>query len=314
LIEVNAPLEQPIPVTLLTGFLGAGKTTLVRRLLEEAHGQRVAVLVNEFGTLGIDTDRIGVTRGPVIEMLNGCICCASEGDLLRGIETLLSDQSRIDAILVETSGLADPWPVIAALETVKLNENVELSAVVSLVDAENFDDNLDHAEAAFQQLTAADLLLINKADLVSSKVVDLIADRLRLLNSTATILPAVQAELPPGAIGSVRHETVEAPAGEHRHHHQGENFVSVDLAADRPLDPERFDDWLTALPRTVVRMKGTISLAGTAGALLFDRVGRRVTVSQATSPTLPAGSSQIIAIGHALDPADLRIGFEECRT
>jgi len=306
-----AAASQPIPVTLLTGFLGAGKTTLVRRLLIDAQDERVAVIVNEFGPLGIDSDRISGARGPVLEMLNGCICCASEGDLLRAIDTLLTEGDEIDAILIETSGLADPWPIIEAIDTVSLSKPIALSAVVTLVDADRFDENLDQAEAAYQQLTSADLFVINKADLVEPAIAELIAQRLRALNPKAAFVTTTQAELPTGMIGSVGHRAATlGRVGRPSHDHTG--YQSALLTAATELDPHRFDDWLSTLPPDIVRMKGVISLAGTAQPASFDRVGSRISVVALEDAASLPGASRIVAIGRALDETLLMAGFAEC--
>ena len=147
-----------IPVTLLTGFLGAGKTTLVNHLLTECHGRRLAVIVNEFGELGIDGALIAGAAGSVIELANGCICCATQGDLRRALQEVVSTREGLDGVLIETSGLADPGPVIRDLESIRFAQEIRLDGVVTVLDAENFDRNLDSAEAAFQQITYGDVL------------------------------------------------------------------------------------------------------------------------------------------------------------
>src|SRR5690606_21003035 len=181
-------LPKPIPVTVLTGYLGAGKTTLLNRILTDNHGKKYAVIVNEFGEIGIDNDLIVESDEEIYEMNNGCICCTVRGDLIRVVEGLMRRPGRFDAIIVETTGLADPVPVA---QTFFMDDDVrqktELDAVVALVDAKHLPLRLKDSREAEDQIAFADVVLINKTDLVSPEEVARIEDIVRAINPSARI-------------------------------------------------------------------------------------------------------------------------------
>lgn len=183
-----ATQTKPIPVTVLTGYLGAGKTTLLNRILSDNHGKKYAVIVNEFGEIGIDNDLIVESDEEIYEMNNGCICCTVRGDLIRVVEGLMRRPGRFDAIIVETTGLADPVPVA---QTFFMDDDVraktQLDAVVALVDAKHLPLRLKDSREAEDQLAFADVVLLNKTDLVSPEEVKRIEDIVRVINPSARI-------------------------------------------------------------------------------------------------------------------------------
>ena len=177
-----------IPLTVLTGFLGAGKTTLLNRILSEDHGRRYAVIVNEFGEIGIDNDLVVGADEEIFEMNNGCICCTVRGDLVRILDTLLNDRKRFDAIVVETTGLADPGPVIQTFfieDTVR--SKVRLDSVTTVIDAKHILLSLSDNREAAEQIAFADQIVLNKTDLVSEGDLKLVEGRIRRLNPLAPI-------------------------------------------------------------------------------------------------------------------------------
>ncbi len=181
-------LDEQIPVTVLTGYLGAGKTTLLNRILSEDHGKRYAVIVNEFGEIGIDNDLIVETDEEIYEMNNGCVCCTVRGDLVRVVEGLTKRRGRFDAIVVETTGLADPVPVA---QTFFMDEDVraktKLDAVVALVDAKHLGLRLKDSKEAEDQIAFADVVLINKTDLVSPEELAAVEATVRAINPHAVM-------------------------------------------------------------------------------------------------------------------------------
>ncbi len=183
-----ATAPKPIPVTVLTGYLGAGKTTLLNRILTEAHGKKYAVIVNEFGEIGIDNDLIVESDEEIYEMNNGCICCTVRGDLIRVVEGLMRRPGRFDAIIVETTGLADPVPVA---QTFFMDEDVraktELDAVIALVDAKHLPLRLKDSREAEDQIAFADVVLLNKTDLVDEAELKRIESVIRAINPSARI-------------------------------------------------------------------------------------------------------------------------------
>ena len=300
-----------LPITVLTGFLGAGKTTLVNRLLAQPHQVRIGVLVNEYGQLGIDSQRLAGHRGAVVELLNGCICCASEGDFMRGLNLLLTQQSELDAVLIETSGLADPWPIMRALEQWRFEREVRLWSVVTVVDAEQFDANLERAEAAFQQLTAADLIVINKCDLVDRDIPGLIAGAVRRINAAAKAITATGAAVPMDLILDRRvRQPTDSEA--HVHTHGDSACQSTVVRVSHAVERLRFDSWLRSLSGDIYRMKGLVQFSGDSVATTFDRVGGRCTLREPVDVGHGRGGTEIVVIGVGMDPAELQAGLEAC--
>src|ERR1700676_4409290 len=188
---------EKVPVTVLTGYLGAGKTTLLNRILSEPHGKKYAVIVNEFGEIGIDNDLVVGADEEVFEMNNGCICCTVRGDLVRILDGLMRRKGKFDAIIVETTGLADPAPVA---QTFFIDENVgrktRLDAVVTVADAKWLNDRLKDAPEAKNQIAFADVILINKTDLVSPQELAEVEARIRGINPYAKVHKTERAQIP----------------------------------------------------------------------------------------------------------------------
>ncbi len=315
-----------IPVTLLTGFLGAGKTTLVNHLLTECHSRRLAVIVNEFGELGIDGALIAGAAGSVIELANGCICCATKGDLRRALQEVLSTREGLDGVLIETSGLADPEPVIRDLESIRFAQEIRLDGVVTVLDAENFDRNLDSAEAAFQQITYGAVLLINKIDLVDPTIPGLIEAGVRRLNPAARITSCTACDVPLdlvlGPQRGIASSEVQTGAPQdrreslHHHTHSGHEgahgeFETVVLRTDRPLRLDLLANWLDALPTNVFRAKGFVRIAGEEATAVLHVVGQRRSVERGEDRP-EVGGAALVVIGRGLDPNVLQEGLSRC--
>ncbi len=194
-----APLEPanlPLPVTILTGFLGAGKTTLLNHILTNQQGVKTAVLVNEFGEIGIDNDLIVATGDDMVELSNGCICCTINGELLEAVYRLLERPEKLDYLVVETTGLADPLPVAMTFLGSDLRDLTRLDSIITLVDAENFSEELLQGEVARAQIVYGDMLLLNKCDLVSEERLQQLESQLREIKTDARILRCVKGEVP----------------------------------------------------------------------------------------------------------------------
>lgn len=190
------PANLPLPVTILTGFLGAGKTTLLNHILTNQQGVKTAVLVNEFGEIGIDNDLIVATGDDMVELSNGCICCTINGELLEAVYRLLERPQKLDYLVVETTGLADPLPVAMTFLGSDLRDLTRLDSIITLVDAENFSEELLEGEVARAQIVYGDMILLNKCDLVSEERLQQLESQLGEIKTDARILRCVKGEVP----------------------------------------------------------------------------------------------------------------------
>ncbi len=231
----TAPVSQKTPVTVLTGYLGAGKTTLLNRILTESHGKKYAVIVNEFGEIGIDNDLIVGADEEVFEMNNGCVCCTVRGDLIRILSGLMKRKGKFDAIIVETTGLADPGPVA---QTFFVDEEIKaktyLDSVTALVDARHFEQALKDGREAKEQIAFADHIILNKTDLVSEETLDHIEARLKGLNPLASIQRATRSDVPIASLLNqhrfdlTKMDAVDNHGHDHDHHHHGHDHHDHD--------------------------------------------------------------------------------------
>lgn len=302
-----------IPVTVLTGYLGAGKTTLLNRILSENHGKKYAVIVNEFGEIGIDNDLIIGADEEVFEMNNGCICCTVRGDLVRIMDGLMKRKGKFDAIIVETTGLADPAPVAQTFFVDEdVQKNARLDAVVTVADAKWLSDRLKDAPEAKNQIAFADVIVLNKTDLVTKGELAEVEARIRGINPYAKLhrtercSVALADVLDRGAFDLDRILDIEPDfleAGDdhdhdhdHHHHHghdhhhhdhgQGhghglkhyhdEDMQSLSLRTDKPLDPNVFMPWLQNLVQVeggkILRSKGILAFHDDDDRYVFQGV------------------------------------------
>lgn len=335
------------PVTVLTGYLGAGKTTLLNRILSEDHGKKYAVIVNEFGEIGIDNDLIVGADEEVFEMNNGCICCTVRGDLVRIISGLMRRKGKFDAIIVETTGLADPAPVAQTFFVDEdVQKNARLDAVVTVADAKWLSDRLKDAPEAKNQIAFADVIVLNKIDLVSPPELAEVEARIRAINPYARLHRTERCQI---AIADVlergafdldrileiepeflnagddhdRHHHDHDHGHDHHHHDHGlkhyhdEDMQSLSLRSDKPLDPSKFMPWLQNLVQTeggkILRSKGILSFQDDDDRYVFQGVHMMLEGDhQRKWKPDEARQSRVVFIGRELPEDAIREGFERC--
>ena len=211
----TTPATANVPVTILSGFLGAGKTTLLNHILSNQQGVKTAVLVNEFGEIGIDNDLVVTTGEDMVELSNGCICCSINGELMEAVERVIERPEPLDYIVVETTGLADPLPVAMTFLGSELRDQTRLDSIITLIDAENFDDVVLDTEVGRAQVIYGDILLLNKCDLVSEERLESVEQQLRAVKNDARILRSVKGEVPLAlllSVGLFESDKVSSPA------------------------------------------------------------------------------------------------------
>ena len=313
-----------IPVTVLTGYLGAGKTTLLNRVLTEQHGKHYAVIVNEFGAIGIDNELVVNADEEVFEMNNGCICCTVRGDLIRIIGNLLKRKGQFDGILIETTGLADPAPVAQTFFVDdEVRERAKLDSIVTVVDAKNFLQRLEDSHEAAEQVAFADIVLLNKVDLVSPEELTTVERRIRSMNPMATIHRTDHCGLPidemldRGAFDLGRILAIEPNfLGEDDHVHD-QSITSICITAERPIDINKFRRWVSDLLRTrgvdILRSKGILDIKGSPDRYVFQAVHMLMEASDGKRWAVgEQRESKFVLIGRNLDEDDLRAGFAAC--
>ena len=344
--------SEKVPVTVLTGYLGAGKTTLLNRILSEPHGKKYAVIVNEFGEIGIDNDLVVGADEEVFEMNNGCICCTVRGDLMRILDGLLRRKGKFDAIIVETTGLADPAPVA---QTFFMDDNLgsktKLDAIVTVADAKWLNERLKDAPEAKNQIAFADVILLNKTDLVSSDELRDVEARIRGINPYAKLHKTEHAQIPldavldrsafdldrildlePAFLEGDEHDHGHEH-GDHDHDHDGddkhahghgglkhyhdEEMQSIALRINKPLDPDKFFPWVQDLVQkegpNILRSKGILAFKDDDERFVFQGVHMILDGDHQR----PWGKdekreSRIVFIGRNLPGKMITDGFESC--
>src|SRR5262245_21693134 len=340
------------PLTVLTGYLGAGKTTLLNRILSEPHGKKYAVIVNEFGEIGIDNDLVVGADEEVFEMNNGCICCTVRGDLIRIIDGLMRRKGKFDAIIIETTGLADPAPVAQTFFVDDaVGRKAKLDAVVTVADAKWLRDRLKDAPEAKNQIAFADVILVNKSDLVEPEELRDVEMRIRGINPYAKVHATERCRIPldqvldrnafdldrildiePDFLAGNGHDHDHDHGhhhGDHHHHdhdhghghglkhYHDEDMHSLSLKTEKPLDPDKFFPWIQDLVAKdgpdILRTKGILAFKDDPERFVFQGVHMILDGDhQRPWAADEKRESRIVFIGRKLDEAKIRKGFESC--
>ena len=318
-----------IPVTILTGFLGSGKTTLLNRILKEQHGQRIAVIENEFGEAGIDNELLVQDRDEqIVEMNNGCICCTVRGDLVRILGELHDKREAgtltFDRVIIETTGLADPAPVAQTFFVDdEIGQRYLLDAIVTLVDAKHAMAQLDEHHEAQEQVGFADRILISKSDLVSPEEFRALEQRLKRMNVRAPITAAHFGQAPIEDLLDIRGFNltaileIEPDFLTDVSHEHDDDVTSFVFRADRPFDDQRLEDFLGAILQVygpkLMRYKGVISVAGADERIVLQGVHMLMGTDRA-SPWKKgeARDSRIVFIGKEMPKDVILEGLEQC--
>jgi G3E family GTPase len=315
-------MPDKIPVTVLTGYLGAGKTTLLNRILTEPHGKRYAVIVNEFGEIGIDNDLVVGADEEVFEMNNGCICCTVRGDLIRIMDGLMKRKGKFDAIIVETTGLADPAPVAQTFFVDQdVSDAAKLDAVVTVADAKWLTDRLKDAPEAKNQIAFADVIILNKIDLVSPDELAAVEDRIQAINPSARVHRAKNCQVPIAEVLNRNAFDLDriielAPdfLEEGHHHHHDEDMQSVSVRHPGAVDPDKFMPWISDLTQregpNILRCKGIVAFPGEPKRFVFQGVHMILDGDlQGTWKDGETRQSRVVFIGRNLDEDAIRAGF-----
>lgn len=331
--ELKLP-KRGLPVTIIMGFLGSGKTTLLNHILNDCQDLKVAVLVNEFGDIDIDSQLLVSVEEDMVELSNGCICCTINDDLVEAVYSILERNEKVDHLVIETTGVADPLPIALTFAMPPLRNLTQLDSIVTLVDAEAFSPQHFESEAALNQVSYADIILLNKTDLAGPQQVDALEAWVREQKWGARILRSQNSNIPLPLILDTNlfqpeRYTAEAkamakttpdhpdPHCHNPHHHSNhlvnDGFVSVAFESDRPFDLDKFQDWLADdLSENVFRAKGFLWFGTVAPRYIFQLSGKRYTLDTDQWPAAP--KTQLVLIGRELDAPKLQHQLRGCLT
>ena len=327
----NIVSKTNIPITIISGFLGSGKTTLLNHILTNQKGIKTAVLVNEFGEIGIDNELIVKTEEEMIELSNGCICCSINGELVEAIKKLINVNERLDYIIIETTGLADPLPVAMTLLGSELRDQTRLDSIITLIDAENFNDFALGSSIGRSQVIYGDILLLNKCDLVTNQNIEKTIAKLKGIKNDVRILKSIKGNIPLNLLLSVglfetdlinEKESIHNQSHEHKHEHKHEHvhseednkiedFLSVSFQTKEPFSLRKYQYFLdNQLQSNVFRAKGILWFSESERRHVFHLAGKRISIED--SEWGEERNNQLVFIGKELDKEKLLSQLKAC--
>ena len=340
--------KRGLPVTIITGFLGSGKTTLLNHILTNNQDLKVAIIVNEFGDIDIDSKLLVSVEENMVSLSNGCICCTINDDLLNTVFQVLESDQKIDYLVVETTGVADPLPIVLTFVSPELRDFVRLDSVLTLVDAENFTPEHFESEAALQQIIYGDILVVNKVDLVSESKVQQLEKEIYNIKNGAKILHSEYGKLPlPLILDIDSHNSHVAQQTEHHHHDHDhhdhdhdhhhhhdhdhdhhdhdhhdhdhshhlevDGFISVSFECDRPFSVDKFQNFITDdIMDQVYRAKGILWFAESELQHIFQLSGRRYEIDTQPWKNSVTRDNKFVMIGKNIDGEKLKSKLKEC--
>ncbi len=316
--------QKKLPVTIITGYLGSGKTTLVNHILTNNKKKKIAVIVNEFGEIGIDNELIVKTKEDIIELSNGCICCQVRGDIINMILKIIKTHKNMDALMIETSGLANPTPVAQTFFLKELQELTELDAIISLVDADHFEQNFKRSNGE-DQIKAADIILLNKKDTVSEKKREHIRKEIKALAPHARIYETQQSKIPLQLILNIGQFDIKRfldrkgnwKEEDHEHdefgnHIDKDGIISCMFKTQKPMDITKFQRFAQQLPENIFRSKGIIWFKGLENKAVYQQVGRRIDVKTAEKWNSEKKKTMLVFIGQQFDWQKIEQELKAC--
>lgn len=324
--------KRGLPVTIITGFLGSGKTTLLNHILTNNQDLKVAILVNEFGDIDIDSQLLISVEENMLSLSNGCICCTINDDLLDTVYQVLGKDKKIDYLIVETTGVADPLPIVLTFLSPKLRDLIRLDSVLTLIDAENFTSEHFESDAALKQVIYGDIILLNKVDLVSEDKIKELEKDIYCIKKGANILHCEHGKVPLPLIldievskpanysesltDSHEHNHHNHDHGNHDHHHHSnhlevDGFMSISFESDRPFYVDKFQNFITDnIMNQVFRAKGILWFAESELKHIFQLSGKRYDIDMEKWQTSP--KNQLVMIGRNLDENKLKDKLTQC--
>ena len=312
-----------VPVSIITGALGSGKTTLLNYLLTENHGIKIGIIVNEFGDVGVDSDLIVSNTDEMIELANGCVCCTVRGDLVESVRQILA--TGIQYLLIETSGMAEPAPVANTFLASEMRLHTKLDGIITVVDAENFETSLSHGETTREQIEAADVILLNKTDLVSEDVLHNVERKIHEISPRVFIFNTVKCRAPLNILLATGKFSIDKwiedgkNDDEHDHEHAA-GFAAVSIHSDKQLRMDAVGALVRSIPVSVFRAKGIINIGNISDSspekdmrMVFHKVGKRIeTFFDRKWRDGESHETKIVLIGTDIDKEEWQKRLDEC--